>query len=453
MNVETYIEHKMGQYSEAFDFYIDSGLMPENIPHSDILGRYIRSVVDDNPQLDKHDPLWTELLKDDLMNFIHAMLQMYIPIELDYERQLDMIDSFSDADIDCKRQMWDSVYSTLSRFYTSREVNVAGYLEQMRHMDGERKHAALSMLSKDWAKANEERRRRMEKELLDRHKDRWEASVREHAQTDYNCAKKVENEYYRYPALRDIVRIMGREKQPNIRENDSVILKYKPRIQSDRGAFEEVEEITTGNDLGHMVPSEIAMMSDALTEPVFYHKYVTGKLQLFANRPAVSNPHKTDRRKRLRPRLQMGPIIVCVDTSASMSGRPERIAKSLLLQIVRMSKGCGRKCFLISFSVRARGIDLARPANWGRLRAFLDNGFSGGTDGEEMLRIALDVLNGETYDMADVLIVSDFKFMLPLKPTCRKIDKERAMGVRFYGLQTGGWPCEYEKILDKVWKV
>ena len=81
MTVQEYVEQKMEQYSEAFDFYMDVGEMPEDMPMSDTLCGYMKAVIDDNPQLNSQDPLWKELLKDDLMKFLEAMLSLFIPIE------------------------------------------------------------------------------------------------------------------------------------------------------------------------------------------------------------------------------------------------------------------------------------------------------------------------------------------------------------------------------------
>ena len=71
-------------------------------------------------------------------------------------------------------------------------------------------------------------------------------------------------------------------------------------------------------------------------------------------------------------------------------------------------------------------MDLAHPANWDKLKDFLDHGFSGGTNGEEMLKIALRVLETETYSLADILIISDFEFSKPIKNTIDKMCEERA---------------------------
>lgn len=446
-------EQRMQYYSETFDFYMDSEDHPDFEPANDILGQYIQSVVADNPQLDSQNPLWTEILKDDLMRFLQALLSLYEPIEKEHDKQSKMIYAFTKSNMNGKRKMWNVVSQTIKQFYAAQEVNIEGYINQMQQMDEESKSMVLSVLAKDWEKANDEYMERIEKEILDKNKNIWECSVRDHGIEDYERVRKIEHVFYRYPALTEIVKIIGREQPENKKEQDDILFKYKPLIVSNHMTFKEVEEITTGRNLSHLVPTEIAFLADSFTESVFYQKFASYKLQLFSNRSKILGQEKTKQQICDKPRLQIGPIIVAVDTSESMYGQPEKIANSLLIQLVRMAKKQRRKCFLITFSVKAQTMDLAHPANWDKLKDFLDHGFSGGTNGEEMLKIALRVLETETYSLADILIISDFEFSKPIKNTIDKMCEERAMGVRFYGLQIGTASREYDKILDRIWKV
>lgn len=446
-------EQRMQHYSETFDFYMDSEMYHDFEPANDTLGQYIQSVVADNPQLDSQDPLWAELLKEDLMRFLQALLSLFEPVEKEHERQSNMINAFINADMNGKRKMWSEVSHTISQCYLPQEVNVDGYVNQMQQMDEEGKSTALSALAKDWEKANDERKERLEKEILENNRENWEHSVREHGIEDYKRVKKIENEFYKYQALSEIVRIIGREQPENKDEKDDILLKYKPMIASNHASFDEVEEITTGRNLNHLIPAEIALLADKDTAPVFYHKFASGRLQQFSNRPKILGQEKTTQRVCSKLRFQMGPIIVAVDTSGSMRGKPEKIANSLLIQLVRMAKQKKRKCYLITFSVRAKAIDLAHPANWRQLNDFLDHSFSGGTNGEQMFSIALDALKTETYNLADVLVISDFCFPKPIENTMNRMREEQSKGVRFYGLQIGSVNCEYDGILDRIWKV
>ena len=64
-----------------------------------------------------------------------------------------------------------------------------------------------------------------------------------------------------------------------------------------------------------------------------------------------------------------------------------------------------------------------------------------------------DALNTDNYSMADVLIISDFEFNLPLSPTRKKIEEEQKKGTRFYGLQIGKVHNGYDTILDRIWRI
>ena len=118
-----------------------------------------------------------------------------------------------------------------------------------------------------------------------------------------------------------------------------------------------------------------------------------------------------------------------------------------------MAKKQKRNCFLISFSVRAQSIDLAKPGAWKKLESFLKDRYTGGTDGNEMLRAGIRMLQTKNYAMADMLIISDFIFEPPVEHVRKLMEEEHQKGTRFYGLQIGSDYHEYDTILDKVWQI
>ena len=98
-------------------------------------------------------------------------------------------------------------------------------------------------------------------------------------------------------------------------------------------------------------------------------------------------------------------------------------------------------------------MDLSRPGSWNRLNRFLNNSFTGGTDGEDMIKNALKLLNTDNYSMADVLIISDFYFPNPRPQTKELMEIEHNKGTRFYGLQIESTVSGYDNVLDRIWKV
>lgn len=444
------IEQKLREYDEAFDFYMDKGSLPETILPNDPLGGFMEQAFADNPQLESQDPLWKEIFKDEMMKFIEAMLQIFQPIEEAYEREKQIILAFSAGEMSEKREMWQQVNQIILSNYKQSEVNIEGYIEQMKNDNPE---PVLSSLAKDWEKACDEKIIREKQEIIEKNRRYWESHALQHGPEDYASRKKIEAFFYSYPQLVDIVRVLGREQPERKDELDENIIRYLPILPSIPTPAAEVEEISIGNNLQHLLPIETAVMSDKQTEDLFLLKYASRKLQLFANKPKNESRKKPKQQKNRRPRLEKGPIIVSIDTSGSMSGKPEKIARSLLIQLLRMAKKQKRHCFLIEFSVRAKSLDLGSPNAWSKLNAFLEDTFSGGTDGEQMLSAALNMLNTKKYSMADVLIISDFIFPLPRPHTKERMQTEHNKGTRFYGLQIGGYHNEYYTILDEIWKI
>ena len=150
--------------------------------------------------------------------------------------------------------------------------------------------------------------------------------------------------------------------------------------------------------------------------------------------------------------------MVCLDTSHSMAGGRETIAKSVVLEAVRAAHAQGRPCLLFAFSGASDLAELRltpaarrgasrrrRDAGSGgaggsmdrrsltRLLDFLACGFGGGTDVASPLRRALDVLERPdgadvVYSGADLLLVSDGELPDPPldPPTAERLRRLRS---------------------------
>lgn len=55
-------------------------------------------------------------------------------------------------------------------------------------------------------------------------------------------------------------------------------------------------------------------------------------------------------RPQVRPTADRGPILLCVDTSGSMRGARETVAKSLALECMRAAREQERGCYVFAFS-------------------------------------------------------------------------------------------------------
>ncbi|MDE5999887.1 MAG: hypothetical protein K2H04_07450 [Bacteroidaceae bacterium] len=445
---------KLKDYDEAFDFYMDYGKLPDKLPYGDLLGGFIGQTIQDNPQLESLDSLWTELLKEELMKFIEAMLQLFHPIEEYHRKEQAFIAVFASGSIAQKRKMWGQAVKIIESQYKSEEVNLKGYKDQLNESESEEQvETILNTMGKEWKQACDEKEVERKKKLIEDNQLRWERHIKEHGLSDYKERRKIERFFYSYPELKNLLRIIGREQPKREDKMDDTLKRYLPLQPSPPKPAAEAEEVANGNDLQHLLPSETVILSERQTEGLFYYKYATGQLQLFANRPKNESQIKTEQTQKKKPRIEKGPIIVAVDTSGSMSGRPMKIAYAVLLQLLRLARKQKRKVFLMSFSVRAKFLDLSIPRNWIQLNSFLEDRFSGGTDGEEMLTLSIKMLQSKAFEMADVLIISDFYFPLPKDCTWKKMQKEHNKGTRFYGLKIGCTDRLYDTILDKTWNI
>ena len=438
---EDVISQKLAAYDDAFDFYMDRGRMPDGVPSDDLLGGFMQQAINENPQLNSQDPVWKDIMKEEILSFIEAMLKLFEPVEAQYRQEKNLIQVFTKGNIDKKRELWPKVYSTIKQQFKPEEVNIDGYVQQFKDSDPE---SVFGPLVKDWDTACDNRLTEYEAACIERNKAYWE---------QYRERKKIQKMFYSYPQMVEIVNMIGREKPHREDEKDDTIRRYLPILPSPPTPAVEVEEVTNGNNLQHVLPIETAILAGHQTESLFYYRYAMGQLQLFANKPKMESRMKVEQTKKKEPRLEKGPIIVSIDTSGSMFGRPIELATCLLRQLLQMAKKQKRKCFLISFSVRAQSIDLSKPGAWKRLDAFLGDYYSGGTDGNEMLKAGIKMLNSEKYAMADMLIISDFIFEPPNGCVSQFMQEERQKGTRFYGLQIGNDSHEYDTILDKVWQI
>jgi uncharacterized protein with von Willebrand factor type A (vWA) domain len=143
----------------------------------------------------------------------------------------------------------------------------------------------------------------------------------------------------------------------------------------------------------------------------------------------------------MRPAAELGPIIVCLDTSGSMHGAREVVAKALTLECMRGAHRQGRKCFVYAFSGPGDVMDLELgndSASMNRLLNFLTMSFSGGTDVDAPLALSLERLTREEWGLADILMVTDGEIPSPNEDILKKLElATETMGLEVHGLLVG----------------
>lgn len=172
------------------------------------------------------------------------------------------------------------------------------------------------------------------------------------------------------------------------------------KAKTDYG-FSEVHSIRLSDDLQRMLPIEMLNLTDPDLELLFFTKYCERKLMTYQLRgqEMVSGPPE-DRRK--------GPVVALVDTSGSMQGEPEVIAKAAVLAVTRTMIPEGRDVKVILFSTDTTEISLSDQEKMGReFLDFLSYTFGGGTDFNLALREGARSLRDGVWEGADLLFISD----------------------------------------------
>jgi len=142
-------------------------------------------------------------------------------------------------------------------------------------------------------------------------------------------------------------------------------------------------------------------------------------------------------------RLERGPIILCVDTSGSMQGAPETIAKAVVLEALRTAHREKRGCLLIAFGgpdeLVERDLHPPQRAQDGldALMDLLGQSFDGGTDVQAPIERAVQRVHEARWSSADLLIVSDGEFGCT-PATLAQLEAARdELGLRVQGVLVG----------------
>lgn len=186
-------------------------------------------------------------------------------------------------------------------------------------------------------------------------------------------------------------------------------------------------------DLRNVLPSELALRADPRSRPEFLRRAADG--QLLCWRPA---PDRSAARGKSR---DMGPAVVCLDTSGSMHGVAEAVSKAAALAVISACAASRRRVLVVSFSVDFRTLEVERADSEESLAgvaAFVGSSFRGGTDIGGALEAALAALGSAPLRDADILLVSDFVAPAVDPRVTAALRRARAEGTRLRALAVGG---------------
>ena len=210
------------------------------------------------------------------------------------------------------------------------------------------------------------------------------------------------------------------------------------------GAPGEITGIRFDSRIEHMLPSEAILLRHPIGKRLWRARQAEGRLLAHDTEALVIDwrPDPTgrvdDNAGVVPPSraLERGPFVLCLDTSGSMAGAPENIAKAVAIAALREAHASGRACKLLAFG----GPDELIERDLGDLTATLDlmaQAFDGGTDVQTPIERAIDCMHDAAWQGADLLIVSDGEFGC-VRATLDKLDRARdQLGLHVQGVLVG----------------
>lgn len=249
--------------------------------------------------------------------------------------------------------------------------------------------------------------------------------------------------------LRDLVRSLGRGGGWGpLRRAPTQHLDMNARMGLLRTTLEaqETRGLTRSDDISRLLPSEAATLARGIKIPasklIFYAKLVEKSLQTYERDGWGEFPTQIDiDRREIRPTADRGPILLCVDTSGSMRGPREVVAKALTLECMRAAKIQERGCYVFAFAgVReVRELELNMDAkSIENILEFLEKTFNGGSNFNAPIQMCLERLTQAQWANSDILLVSDGELRQPEHEIMRKLSGAKdKLGLRVHGLILG----------------
>ena len=285
---------------------------------------------------------------------------------------------------------------------------------------------------------------------------RWDA-LRGHLHSRSWAAARRASEWLRQlPELADLIRRLGRAERSaaataamHSRESHAVVPPAGVRAIETRlpEAPGEITGVRFSSRIERMLASEAVMLRHPLLKKLWRARHAEARLLGWETEAVLVDwridPHAPPRHRSAPPEpqaLDRGPIILCLDTSGSMRGAPENIAKAVVIAALRAAHEARRGCKLIAFGGPDELIERDLGKGAAGLEAMLDlmgHGFDGGTDIQTPIEHAIERVHEARWRSADLVIVTDGEFGC-VRGTLDRLDDARArFGLRVQGVLVG----------------
>jgi len=209
----------------------------------------------------------------------------------------------------------------------------------------------------------------------------------------------------------------------------------------------EVRGVKRSGQIARMLASEAAMVRHPLLQRLWRARFAEQQLLTYEDEAVLTQWRLQPDARRAAPSalqaqpLGRGPMLLCLDTSGSMRGAPENVAKACVLQALRSAHAARRACRLLTFGGTGELLEQDLALTTDGLNHLLDlmgQGFDGGTDVQTPLeRAVAHVASDPAFAQADILIVSDGEFGVTPATLEMLRDCKARRGLRVHGILIG----------------
>jgi uncharacterized protein with von Willebrand factor type A (vWA) domain len=194
---------------------------------------------------------------------------------------------------------------------------------------------------------------------------------------------------------------------------------------------QEAYDVETGNRLQHVLRSEFALLATPETTYEFYRKYTQKELLQFKLRGTEQ--------------VGKGPIVIAIDKSGSMNGKPFNWAMAVAESLRRFAAEEDRDYYAVFFGNNEDRNRFEFPKGKGpfeKVLTFLSCIADGGTQFDGVLTEALDkatnAFDGEGRGKADIVFVTDGRARLSDEWIAGFNAEKARVGVRLFSVYIGG---------------
>ncbi|MDR0833446.1 MAG: VWA domain-containing protein [Candidatus Symbiothrix sp.] len=442
--------------------------------HSILNNETMRQMCHENEDL-------SEKITSDVLNFANKTKKLIDKTENPFENERNFLKQFEKTTENAFENDWKQTKDFISKIYDKQVLDCDFYEKEFALVKGiagqARNDSKVSFdsvkehFTEKWGELLFKKQTQWELEIIDRERKKfceefykqieelkklqealepftnelgrlWDMSKGGFQRVNFDILKRYAELLKNNKSLNDLAEMLGRMQQAEQEYEEELFadIQLKTEWKVESASKSDLIGVHESDDISSLLPSETALLADPTTQLIFYKKFAEKKLQTFeyeGRTLSLIDEEFQNKRQKAKEDAK-GPFIICVDTSGSMHGTPETVAKTLCFAILKIAIRENRKCYLISFSTGIQTLNLTDLKNsLDKLIDFLSMSFHGGTDAAPAMHEALRMLKTEDYQKADLLVISDFVMPPFDELTQQQIIKAKENKTKFHSLVIG----------------